>query len=127
MIATLEADHDRASGEAAREVDRVLDRLRARVGEQRLLGEITGGALVEQFAEAHVRFVGADERAEVHELCGLRGYRADDVLGAVSDGEHADAAHEIDEGVAVDVVHERTARMIDDDIGGFREPRGHGR
>ncbi len=32
-------------------------------------------------------------------------------------GEHADAAREVDQGIAVDVMDERTLRSVDDDVG----------
>jgi len=39
----------------------------------------------------------------------------------VAHGQRADAAHEVDEGVAVDVVYERAFRALDYDIGRLTE------
>ncbi len=53
--------------------------------------------------------------------------RLDHRRRAVADGQRADATDKIDEGVAVDVVHERAIGAIDDDVGRLAETRGNRR
>ena len=103
VIAAFEADHGRPPGELAGQLDRVLDRLGAAVGEDRLLGEVAGRELVQHLGQADHRLVGRDQRAGVQELLRLRRHRVDDRGRGVADAGHADAAGEVDEGVAVDV------------------------
>ena len=127
VVAALEADDAGPPRVGARGLHRVLHRLGAAVGEQRLLGERAGRHLVEQLAQPHVRLVGADQRAHVDELLRLVVHRLDDGRRAVADGERADAADEVDEGVAVDVVHERALGAFHDDLGGLPEAVRHRR
>ena len=127
VIRALETDDGRPPGVRARRLHRVLHRFGAAVGQQRLLGEGAGCHLVQQLAHAHVRFVGAHQRAHVHELLRFLVHRLDDGGRAVADGQRADAAHEVDEGVAVDVVHERAFRALDHDIGRLTEAGRNGR
>jgi hypothetical protein len=54
-------------------------------------------------------------------------HRLDDGGRTVAHGQRADAAHEVDQGVAVDVVHEGAFRALDHDIGCAAEAGRHGR
>jgi hypothetical protein len=121
VVRALETDDGWPPGVRACCLHRVLHRFGAAVGQQRLLREAAGCHLVEQLAHAHVRFVRAHERAHVHEFLRCFVHRLDDGGWAVAHGQRADAAHEVDEGVAVDVVYERAFRALDYDIGRLTE------
>ena len=122
VIAAFEAHHRRPPGELAGQLDCVLDRLGAAVGEDRLLGEVARSEAVEHLGQADHRLVGGDQRAGVQELLGLRRHRVDDRGRSVADAGHADAAGEVDEGVAVDVEDQGAVRPLDDDVGRLAEP-----
>ena len=103
MESPLEGDHGRASGVQSRELDRVLDRLRARVEER---GTGLGGdrdERAEALRELDVRLVGDDGVVRVDEPLGLVDDRVDDPRMCVTGVDDADTAGEVDEDVAVDV------------------------
>jgi hypothetical protein len=126
VVAAFEAQDARALRVRPRDLDRVLHRLGARVREQRLLREVARRDLVEQLAQRDVRLVRRDERARVEQPPGLRVDRRDDLRRAVPGGRHADAAGEVDQRVAVDVVDQRALGAVDDDVGRAREPARDG-
>ena len=101
--AAVEGDHRVAARVVAGDLDRVLDRLGARVDQQRLLLVVAGSELAQQAAHLEIRVVGGDREAGVHQLLGLRADRRDDRLGRVAEVEHADAAGEVDVLASVDV------------------------
>ena len=127
VIRPFETDDDGSLRVGARRLHRVLHRFGPAVGQQRLLGEGAGRDLIEQLAHTHVRFVGPHQRTHVHEVLRLLVHRLDDSGRTVAHGQRADAAHEVDQGVAVDVVHERALRALDHDIGRFTEAGRNGR
>ena len=65
--AVLERDHRRPAGGGARDLDRVLHRLRAGVHEHRLLREGARHERVQPLGQAHVALVGRDVEAAVGE------------------------------------------------------------
>ena len=115
MEASLERDDRRPSRVCARELDRVLDRLGARVEEGgfRLPGDRRG--VDETLGEGDVHLVRDDREVRVHELRCLLGDRLDHPRVSVPDVEAADAAGEIEERVAVDVRERRSLAVVDHD------------
>ena len=103
MEAALERDHRGAAGEAARELDRVLDRLRAGVEERRLRRSGERQSLQQPLRQLDVRLVRDDREVGVGEAGELLLGRGDDLRMRVADVQAADAAREVDERVAVDV------------------------
>ena len=94
----VEHDHRRPAGCGARDLDRVLDRLRPGVDEDRLLLVARArGELGEAPAHVDVRLVDADHEALVQVLVHLRLDRLDDGRKAVPGVLAADAAGEVDE------------------------------
>ena len=92
------------------------------------LGNVAGRELVEQLAQADVRLVGGDQRRMwMQRTSAPAPHGLDHRRRAVADGQHADAAGEVDERVAVDVVDERAVGALDDDLGGLAEPVRHRR
>ena len=81
-------------------------------------GKVAGRDFVQQFRQLDVRLIGGDQRAGMNELVCLLLDRFDYGLRRVAHGEHADAAGQIDERVAVDVEHERTVGALDHHVGG---------
>ena len=67
--------------------------------------------------QPHVRLVGGDERAGMDVLRRLILNRLHHGRRRVSDGQHPDAAGEIDERVAVHVEDEPAVGALDDDVG----------
>ena len=87
----------------ARELDRVLDRLRAGVEERRLRRPGDRRPLEQPLGERDVELVRHDREVGVGEALELLLRGGDDLRVRVADVEAADAAGEVDEGVAVDV------------------------
>ena len=115
MEAALEADHGRPARVAARELDRVLDRLGAGVEERRLGRAGERRDRVEPLGVLDVDLVRDDREVGVEEARGLLLHRRDDARMRVADVEAADAAGEVDERVAVDVGDGRAAALGDHD------------
>src|SRR4051794_9234499 len=88
----------------ARELERPLDRLGARVREEDRPAE---RALRQSLREADHR-LGVEEVADVDELARLRADRLDDARVAVADTRHGDAREEVEVLVAVGVPESRT-------------------
>ena len=116
MERALVRDHARASGVEPRELHRVLDRLGARVeeGRPRLAGD--RGERAEPLGELDRRLVRDDREVRVQEARRLLRHRLDDPRMGVAGVDHADAAREVDEDVAVDVRDRRV-------LGALREDR----
>ncbi len=113
--ALVERDDRVAIGRVARDLDRVLDGLGARVDEQRLLRE---GARVQRAdapADLDVRLVHRDREALVHVALGLFLHRSHDRLGRVAAVERADSADEVDVLPPVDVGQAGAVRSRDED------------
>ena len=103
-----------AAGGGAGDLDRVLDRLRAGVDEQRLRLAFAGPQLVQPPADLDVRLVHPDHEALVQVAVDLLVHRADDGLGVVPEVLARDPAREVEELAPVRVP----------DAGAFR-PRDH--
>ena len=73
--AVLEAEDRLASGEAPRDFDRVLDRLRAAVDEERPFVVGAGGDPVDPLGQLDVGLVGGDGEADVGEAVELLAHR----------------------------------------------------
>ena len=117
MEGVVEDDDRRPAGCRARDLDGVLDRLGARVDEERLL--LLAGArrqLGEPAADLDVRLVDPDHEALVEVVVGLRLDRVDDRREAVARVLAADAACEIEERAAVDVGDARAVCVGDDEL-----------
>ena len=117
MEAALERDHRRALRVRARELDRVLDRLRAGVEERRLRRPGDRRPLEQPLGELDVGLVRDDREVGVREALELLLRRGDDLRVRVADVQAADAAGEVDERVAVDVGEQRAARASAATIG----------
>ena len=100
---SFEADDGLALRVGARELDRVLDRLRPRVEERGALLARDRGQLDQPFGQLDVDLVGDDREVGVAELRQLLLRGGDHARMRVPDVQAADAAGEVDEGVAVDV------------------------
>jgi hypothetical protein len=111
----VEADHRVPVGRVARDLDGVLDRLGARVGEHGLGRERSGVELADAPADLDVRLVHGDREALVHVALGLLLHGAHHGLGRVPAVERADPAHEIDVLAPVDVRQARAVRALDED------------
>ena len=117
MEGVVEDDDGGPPGRRAGDLDGVLDRLGARVDEDRLL--LLAGArrqLGEAAAHLDVRLVDADHEALVEVLVGLRLDRVDDGREAVAGVLAADAAGEVDERAAVDVGDAGAVGVRDDEL-----------
>ena len=98
MERVLEDDDRRAAGRGARDLHRVLDRLRAGVDEDRaLLARPARRELGQPAADLDVRLVGADDGALVQVAVGLLLDRLDDGRVAMAEVLAADPAREVDE------------------------------
>ena len=97
----LERDHRRAAGRRARDLDRVLDALGARVQQHALVLAAAGIELRQPPADLDVGLVHADHEALVQVAVDLRVDRLDDRRRAVPEVLAADAAGEVDEGAPV--------------------------
>ena len=113
--AALEADHGRALGVGPRELDGVLDRLGARVEECGLRLPRDRRCRNETLGERDVDLVRHDREVGMEELRRLLGDRFDHTWMRVADVEAADAAGEVEEGVAVDVRERGTLAVLDHD------------
>ena len=108
----VERDHRGPACRRARDLDRVLDGLRARVHEHRTLLVVAGRTGRELLAHRDVALVGRDLEAGVDEVGGLLRDRVDDRRVRVADVHHCDARAEIDQPVAVDVLDDPALRAL---------------
>ena len=120
----LEDDDGGALRVRARELDRVLDRLRAGVEERRLRRAGERRDRDQALGERDVDLVRHDREVGVREARELLLRGLDELRVRVADVEAADAAGEVDERVAVDVGERRAAPLLDDDRDGDRERAG---
>ena len=119
MEAVVENDNGRAAGGGAGDLDRVLDRLGARVDEERLLLGAAHGCrrvLGEPATDLDVRLVGADHEALVQEAVDLLVDRGDDRRVAVAGVLAGDPAGEVEVERAVGGLHLRSDRAGDDEL-----------
>src|SRR5205823_15062640 len=97
----LESDHGGPLREEPRELDRVLDRFGARVEERGLRRTAERRRPAQPLGKRDVDLVRGDREVRVREAAGLLLDRRYDARMGVADGQTADAAGEVDEGVAV--------------------------
>jgi hypothetical protein len=122
--AALECDHRRSLRVRASELDGVLDRLGAGVEERGFHRAGDRRGRDEALGERDVELVRHDREVGVEEARGLllHGFRDARVL--VTDVEAADAAREVEEGVAVDVRERGAVALVDHDRDVDRERVG---
>ena len=101
--AGVERQHRRPPGGPPRDLDRVFDRLRARVEQRRLADAGNRRDLAQLARQRHVRLVGRDHEAAVLQALELRARRLDHARGRVPAVHAPDATGQIQEHVAVDV------------------------
>ena len=123
MERAVERDHRGPPRVRARELDRVLDRLRPGVEERRLRRPRERREREQPLGELDVDLVGDDGEVGVGEAVELLLRRGDDLRVGVADVETADAAGEVDERVAVDVGDRRAPGLGGDDGKGERQRR----
>ena len=119
----VEDDDAGAAGRCAGDLDRVLDRLCARVHEQRLRRGLAGPDLVELLGDRDVGLVRPDHEALMEEPVDLLVHRPDDGCIAVAEVLAGDAARKIDVLAAVGVPDARAPGARDDEVGGRDTPR----
>ena len=107
MEGIFEGDNAGALGVRAGDLHRVLDGFGTSVHEQSLLRKVAGCELVQPLGEPDVRLIRRDLDAGVKEALGLLVDRIDDAGRAMADVDAADAAGEIDEAIAVDILQRR--------------------
>ena len=111
----FESDHRGTLRERARELDGVLDRFGAGVEKRSLdrAGDRRRGD--EALRQRDVELVRDDREVRMEELRGLLLDRLDHARVGVADVQAADAAREVDEGVAVDVGERCPLAVVDHD------------
>ena len=112
---TLEHDHGLSLRVQPRELDRVLDRLSARIEERAARLAADRGESSEPLGELDVTLVRDDGEVRVQEALGLLDDRGDHAWMVVSDIDDANAADEVHERVAVDVRDRGAASAVGDD------------
>ena len=120
----VEDDDARPAGRGARDLDRVLDRLGARVDEQRLRLALARPERVQPARDLDVRLVHPDHEALVQVVVDLLVHGADDGLRVVPEVLAGDPAGEVEHLVAVGVPERRALGAGDDEVGG-RDPARH--
>ena len=124
MEGVVEDDDGRAAGGDARDLDRVLDRLRAGVDEDApLLAFAARRELGEPAADLDVGLVRADHEALVQVAVDLLVDRSDRGREVVAGVLAADPAGEVDVAAAVDVPDPGALGPVDDDGGDGDAPR----
>ena len=103
MEGVLEDDDRLATGRVPGDLDRVLERLGAAVGEQGLLGVRARRDGVQLLGQGDVAFVRSHAEARVRELLELGGGRPDDLGVRVAHVQGPDAAGEVEQDVSVHV------------------------
>ena len=111
----LEAENRLSPGEVARHLHRVLDRLGAAVDEEGALLVGAGRHAVEPFGELDVGLVRGHRETHVGEPVELLADRLDHAGVPVTGVDHADAAAEVDEAVAVGVGQDGSLGVDDGD------------
>jgi hypothetical protein len=103
------------AGVGTGDLDRVLDGLRARVEQRRLLRVVTRSELRQLLAHVDVTVVGRDHEARVRERGDLLDDPAGDLRRSVAHAGHGDAGPEVDQRVAVGVDQHAPAGGLDED------------
>ena len=115
MEAAGEADDRRPARRRARDLDRVLDSLRAGAEEDRLLGALARRHIAQALGQAQVGFVHHDLERGVRGVVELVADRGHDARVVVADVHDADAADEVDVTPAGRVPDLGAQRMIGDE------------
>ena len=126
MVRVVERDNGLAARELARDLDRVLHGLRARVEQRGLLGVVARGEAVERLRHGHVALVRRDHEARVREGGGLSLHGLDHLGVGVANARHGDARAKVDERVAVRVDDDAAASGDGRDRHGVRNAGGDG-
>ena len=113
MKAALEGDDGGALGRQARNLDGVLDRLGARVEEDRATRAAEGCGRDQPLGNGRVDLVGDDREIGVQEAPGLFANGFDHVRVRMPDRETADPARQVEQPVAVHVGHDRAQGRVD--------------
>ena len=121
-----EGDDRGALGMEARDLDRVLDGLRAGAQEDGFLRRLARGERVELLGEGDVALVGRHLKAGVDEAVELLRDRCLDFRVHVPGIEHGDAAGEIDVALAFDVPELRVGSAVGVDGQGVRDSARNG-
>src|SRR5215207_4137721 len=99
----------------ARDLDRVLDRLRAGIGEDGPLFELAGDQRVQLLGQLDEKLVRRRLEGDVGKVPDLFPHRLDHTWVGVPDVHGADAPREVYENVAVHVREEGAASLLDED------------
>ena len=121
VIPAFETNDRWPPGVLARQLDGVLHGLGAAVGENRLLAEVSRSELVQELRKPDIRLVRRHQRAWMDALRSLLLNGPDHGSRRMPHGQHADAAGQIDERVAVGVENQTAIRAVDDNVGGPAE------
>ena len=113
MEAAVESDHRRTLRVRARELDRVLDRLGARVEEADAELARDRSQRDQSFGEAHIVLVRNDREVRVRKAGHLLLGRFDHARVRVADVHTTDTTGKVDEGIAVHVGDRRAVALGD--------------
>jgi hypothetical protein len=119
----VEDDDARPAGRGARDLDRVLDRLGARVQEQGLRGGAARPELVELLGDGDIRLVDADHEALVEVAVDLLVDRPHDARVAVAEILAGDPSGEVDVLAALGVPDAGAPGAADDEVARGDPPR----
>jgi hypothetical protein len=125
MEAARERDQRRAARVVARDLDGILNRLRAGGEKNRLLGRGAGRGRVQALGECDIALVGRHLKAGVHEALELCCERRFDLGMQMARVEHGDAAGEVDEAPPLDVPQFRVRAAIGVDRQRVRDAARH--
>ncbi len=114
------------AGKGARDLHRVLHRLRTAVHKESLLGKAARRELVELFRQRNIALVAGHLEAEMEKGVQLRAQRAQHPRIAMANVGAADAAAQVDEAVAVDIFEDRALGVTDKQRGGSVDPARNG-
>ena len=123
----VKRDDGRPPGERARDLDRVLHSLGARVEQGGALLALAGGQFIEALGDLEVLLVGRDHEAGVGEVLDLRLHGRDHSWRRVAHGGDRDSGAEVDQVVAVDVDEDAAAGPLDVDRQTGSDPGRDGR
>src|SRR2546427_8936807 len=98
----------------AHQLDRGLDRLRARIAEEHLLGLTTGRQLSQPFGHPDIGRVEEIRKGKMDEPVNLGRNRADHLLVTMSDGADRDACREVQVAVPVHIPDVESGRVVYD-------------
>ena len=106
--------------------DRILDRFRSGVHQNRLLGKISRRVFREQFTHRDVGLIARNSEQRVGYLGGLVSNSGHHGIVGVTHGHHTDTAGEVNKAVAIDVFDDRVVGVCRIDGEGGRNTCGHG-